>query len=89
MAEKKELKPLVLVFKTEPELYAVAGDSRQKLNLERAEKLNLKEEFLTITQSQLAGKEQHTDTTCSITTDWDTPNGDTMTATDVLRDDPK
>ena len=40
MDKKKELKPLVLIFKTEPELSAITDDTRQKLNLERAEKLN-------------------------------------------------
>lgn len=88
MADKHELKPLVLVFKTEPEIYAVTGNQRQKLDLERAEKLNLKEEFLAATQSQSASKVKGTDTTCSITTDWDTKNGqDTITAVDHVTDD--
>jgi hypothetical protein len=52
-----------------------------------AEKLNLKEEFLCITQGQSTEKGRHTDTLCSITTDWDTSNGDTMTVTDTVVDD--
>jgi len=88
MAKKNELKPLVLVFRTEPEIYAVTGDARQKLDLERAEKLNLKKEFLSATLSRSAGKENATDTSCTITTDWDTKNGsDTITAADHITDD--
>lgn len=42
MADKEEeLKPFVLRFSTEPEVYDVSGQDVKALNFERAKKLNL------------------------------------------------